>query len=251
MVVCPNDTSIFFAPPREACLTGFDFNDPDGNIVSVTVEPGWIADKRICFHPEDGPNTIILTVSDSYENVASCSTLVYAIQAEPGAIAGVVVDTAASPLAGVSVTIEELFITASTDSLGRFTLPYIIPGEYDIAFSLSRYMDTIAVAVPVVPSDTTRLAITLRSGCTYIAGDANGSGDFNGLDVTYGVNYFKGQGAPPPDTCDCPTWGLLYAAADANGNCNFNGIDITYCVNYLKGIGRPPTSCRECPPNGR
>src|SRR5512147_576165 len=40
--------------------------------------------------------------------------------------------------------------------------------------------------------------------CRYIPGDANGVAPFNGIDVTYSVNYFKGLGPAPPDTCDCP-----------------------------------------------
>lgn len=85
-------------------------------------------------------------------------------------------------------------------------------------------------------------------GCVYISGDANASGVFNGIDVVYSVNYLKGTGAAPPDTCDCPPNGVIYAAADANGNCAFNGIDVTFSVNYLKGQGIGPSPCPDCPP---
>jgi len=60
-------------------------------------------------------------------------------------------------------------------------------------------------------------------------GDANSSGQTNGLDVTYLVNYLKGQG-PAPDP-------LL--AGDANGDCNTNGLDVIYLVNYFKGGSAP------------
>ena len=94
------------------------------------------------------------------------------------------------------------------------------------------------------------IPVTLEviGGCQYIAGDANGNGAFNGIDVSYCVSYLKGSGDAPPNACDCPPHGLLYAAADANGNCQFNGIDVTYCVAYLKGIGPAPQSCADCPP---
>ena len=82
--------------------------------------------------------------------------------------------------------------------------------------------------------------------CDIVLGDANSSGIFNGVDITYSVNYFKGTGAPPPDSCDCPPNGFVYAAADANGNCEFNGLDVTYSVNYLKGFGAAPVRCPEC-----
>jgi hypothetical protein len=64
----------------------------------------------------------------------------------------------------------------------------------------------------------------------YMAGDANDSGNVNGLDVLYLVNYLK-QTGPPPD----PLLG-----GDANGNCLVNGLDVIYLVNYFKGIGFPP-----------
>lgn len=86
--------------------------------------------------------------------------------------------------------------------------------------------------------------------CRYIPGDANSVPPFNGIDVTYSVNYFKGIGPAPPDTCDCPHIGVLLAAADANGDCVYNGIDVTYSINYLKGLGGPPLACQECAPRG-
>jgi hypothetical protein len=64
----------------------------------------------------------------------------------------------------------------------------------------------------------------------YLAGDANGSVDVNGLDVIYLVNYLKGTG-PPPDPV------LL---GDANGDCYTNGLDVIYLVNFFKGLGPPP-----------
>jgi hypothetical protein len=87
------------------------------------------------------------------------------------------------------------------------------------------------------------------SGCPYILGDINGNGAANGIDVTYGVVYFKG-GPPPPVSCpSCPETAPFYAAGDVNGNCVFNGIDISYYVVYLKG-GPALHSCADCPPAG-
>ncbi|OGC90085.1 MAG: hypothetical protein A2W25_11050 [candidate division Zixibacteria bacterium RBG_16_53_22] len=85
---------------------------------------------------------------------------------------------------------------------------------------------------------------------SYVPGDANGDGQFNGLDIVYLVGYFKGFGAPPPFVYhDCPTWGQqLYAAADLNGSCTVNGIDVTYGVAYLKGLQPSIRYCQYCPP---
>jgi hypothetical protein len=81
-----------------------------------------------------------------------------------------------------------------------------------------------------------------------IVGDINGNGQANGIDVTYGVSYFKGGNAPL-NACNCPPTPFpFYAAGDVNGNCAFNGIDITYYVAYLKGSPNPLNFCPTCPP---
>ncbi|UCC79369.1 MAG: right-handed parallel beta-helix repeat-containing protein [Candidatus Zixiibacteriota bacterium] len=82
--------------------------------------------------------------------------------------------------------------------------------------------------------------------CVYAVGDANNSGDFNGLDITYGVAFFKG-GPPPPYQCECTPGNIWYVSGDANGSCNYNGLDITYAVAYLKG-GPDLIPCPDCPP---
>lgn len=70
----------------------------------------------------------------------------------------------------------------------------------------------------------------------YVPGDANGSGDVNGIDVTFLVSYLKGIGLQPEP----------FLAGDANGDCAVNGIDVVYLVSYLKGAGEPPVrgDCR-------
>jgi len=93
---------------------------------------------------------------------------------------------------------------------------------------------------------------TASSGCAYVPGDINGNGSANGIDVTYGVGYFKGGSAPPIDCGSpvgpCPQGSPFYAGGDVNGNCAFNGIDITFFVSYLKG-GQPALLfCPSCSP---
>ncbi len=84
--------------------------------------------------------------------------------------------------------------------------------------------------------------------CIYVAGDVNGNGSANGLDVTYAVNFFKG-GSEPPISCDCPPHGIFFVGGDVNGSCSFNGLDVTYMVNYFKG-GPSYAPCVDCPPTG-
>lgn len=84
--------------------------------------------------------------------------------------------------------------------------------------------------------------------CDYIVGDVNGSDSYNGLDITYGVNYFKSIGLPPTYQCECGSEGVWHVTGDVNASCGYNGLDITYGVTYFKG-GPGPLPCSDCPPN--
>ncbi len=102
---------------------------------------------------------------------------------------------------------------------------------------------------PANPAIDVRVSLAVRTGgpgCNYVMGDINGNGTFDGLDVVYAVNYYKG-GSEPPITCDCPPHGTLFVGGDVNGSCSFNGLDITYIVNYFKG-GPSFEPCASCPP---
>jgi hypothetical protein len=87
-------------------------------------------------------------------------------------------------------------------------------------------------------------------GCDYVVGDVNGSDNYNGLDITYGVNFFK-YGTPEPQ-CDpdCPPCAGWHYCGDVNASCNYNGLDITYGVNYFKYGVPGPVPCDDCPPIG-
>jgi hypothetical protein len=81
---------------------------------------------------------------------------------------------------------------------------------------------------------------------TYVVGDVNGSGVYDGLDIMYGVAFLKG-GPAPTIQCECTEGNILYSAGDVNNSCNYNGLDITYGVAYFKG-GTSPVPCQDCPP---
>jgi len=102
--------------------------------------------------------------------------------------------------------------------------------------------DESALSVPVVFTVTGGGG----PGCHYVVGDINGNGSLNGIDVTYGVSYFKG-GLLPPYSCECTPGNTWFVAGDVNGSCVFNGIDITYLVSYFKG-GAAPRGCASCLP---
>jgi hypothetical protein len=87
------------------------------------------------------------------------------------------------------------------------------------------------------------------AGCPYVTGDVNGSNSYNGLDITYGVSYFKGGNDPfcPHGSCPIPPCDAFFYCGDVNGSCSYNGLDITYGVAYFKG-GPGPIPCADCPP---
>ncbi|UCD95102.1 MAG: hypothetical protein JSU69_03360 [Candidatus Zixiibacteriota bacterium] len=64
----------------------------------------------------------------------------------------------------------------------------------------------------------------------YVAGDADGNGVVNILDVTFIINYLYKNG-PPPNP---------FEAADADGSGSRNILDVTYIINYLYKEGPPP-----------
>jgi hypothetical protein len=103
----------------------------------------------------------------------------------------------------------------------------------------NRLQDSLAIKFYLLPG----------GGCDYTVGDVNGSDNYNGLDITYGVNFFK-YGSPPPqcEVCpNCPDW---WYCGDVNASCNYNGLDITYGVNYFKFGSPGPAPCGDCPPVG-
>jgi hypothetical protein len=83
--------------------------------------------------------------------------------------------------------------------------------------------------------------------CNIVAGDANGDGSANGLDVVFLVNYYKGLGYLY-EFCRCISNLNLHPEADANGDCVNNGLDVTYLVSYLKGYNVELRSCPDCQP---
>jgi hypothetical protein len=80
--------------------------------------------------------------------------------------------------------------------------------------------------------------------CSSIVGDINDDHEVNALDITAGVNYFRG-GEIPTASCYCGASGDVRVSGDVNGTCIFNGIDVTYYVNYLKG-GPGLRACPTC-----
>jgi hypothetical protein len=152
-------------------------------------------------------------------------------------------------------------IGANGDSLWAATYDYDgIAGDSDDSFETRVYPDGDIMVFGYADvqtgsgADNDCWAIKIHdgalqpSGCEYVAGDVNGSESLNGLDVTYGVAFFKG-GPVPPYECECTPGNTWYVAGDVNGSCSYNGLDITYLVSFFKG-GPGVIPCADCPPSG-
>jgi hypothetical protein len=116
----------------------------------------------------------------------------------------------------------------------------LTPGDYSGTLNfVSNDNNHLAGLVPV--------NVNVRAGgCDYVVGDVNNSGEYNGLDVTYSVSYFKG-GPEPPLICECLPGEFWFVSGDVNNSCSYNGLDVTYGVAYFKG-GPDPGPCQDCPP---
>jgi hypothetical protein len=161
----------------------------------------------------------------------------------------------------------------STDLSDGFLAPGAPAQDFDIIMDASELTSgTYTGAINIESNDPdepmTSINVTFvvgggGGGCVYIPGDINNFGGANGIDVTFGVSYFKGGAVPPidcnppctlvpdgpdPGTDPDPAPDPFFAAGDVNGNCQFNGIDVTYFVAYLKEQQPALLYCPTCPP---
>ena len=157
------------------------------------------------------------------------------------------------PLASVLVEAMGPSDTMSTmtNATGYYSLK--LSGEptwtADVTFHKPGFGDTTVSGYQFAAGDSTQLDVPMCSGeCSYIVGNVNGDTLYNGLDIIYGVAYFKG-GSVPKDSCDCPPHGTWwYASGTVNGDCLYNGVDIGYGVSYLSGNQDSLVACPSCPP---
>jgi hypothetical protein len=138
-----------------------------------------------------------------------------------------------------------ILVSTTTDLLPGDTLIFDVPdGPPSDPHLYGRALTSTPSGIAI--SEIVWRADIYPGGCEYVVGDVNGSDNYNGLDITYGVAYFKGGNAPMCVDCPlCPGW---WYCGDVNGSCNYNGLDITYGVNYFKGVGPNPMPCDDCPP---
>jgi len=254
VAISPNDTTILVCSLSEICLHGFSASDPDNNLDTVYAQGGTLAGDSVCFNPIVGINTLRLIAvdTDGFSDTSvtlvtvnlnhipdaqsPSDTIIYGGHYSPICLHGFGVNDQDGNL-DTAYAIEGLWVG---DSL------CFIPSERENLLRL------VAIDSCGMTDTATTMVIFISISCGYHPGDINGSGQANGIDVTYGVSYLKGGNAPHPCSCWCPPWPWpFYASMDVNGNCAANGIDITYFVNYLKGQQPSLLYCDDCPPPGR
>ena len=200
------------------------------------------------FCPQENTGVIVLTNGESaYTWYTIMDHLLDYEDGPPGFVMGVVSDQSTQEVENAYVRLEGFPRWDYSDAGGGYAIGGISNGTYDISFTRAGYADTIVQDVSVALGETTYVDMIMHSACDYVVGDVNGSGDYNGLDITYGVAFFKGGNSPTYE-CECGQTGSWYVAGDVNGSCNYNGLDVTYGVNYFKG-GTGPIPCPSCPPN--
>ncbi len=125
---------------------------------------------------------------------------------------------------GDTIHIANFFMHTANDSslLGQTVCPFVEGINPTIGTTRWGLINGVDSRIPA-------LTFSCLYFVDYLAGDANGSGFVNGLDVTYLVAYLKGY-VPPPDPI---------LSADSNGDCEVNGLDVSYLVAFFKG-GPPP-----------
>jgi hypothetical protein len=120
-------------------------------------------------------------------------------------------------------------------------------GEYCMRFAVLFGYDPWATQADSVDVAFCLLGPAGGDCCEYIPGDVNGSDSYNGLDITYGVAFFKGGADPLCPGCTVDNCGAWNYCGDVNGSNSYNGLDITYGVAFFKG-GPGPIFPPDCPP---
>ncbi len=112
---CPGDVAVYVSGfPAQVCVDGFYCDDPDGNLLSCTVDFGTLTGNTVCFTAtQEDVYTITLTATDDCGTTrlsATCATKV-SVMLMPTSCMAVKIDKTHDALQGhyeqVSITIED------------------------------------------------------------------------------------------------------------------------------------------------
>ncbi|MEE8576300.1 MAG: hypothetical protein V3T31_03515, partial [candidate division Zixibacteria bacterium] len=73
---CPGTLELFVCDLSPIIVTGFEYDDPDGNLISAEVDNGTLIEGDVTLTPIEGENIITLTVTDECGETATCQTTV-------------------------------------------------------------------------------------------------------------------------------------------------------------------------------
>jgi hypothetical protein len=221
------------------CVTAVDITDPSAmSVASVISDSHTVDDIKIkgnyAFYTA-GADSLGIKVAD----ISNPHNIRQVAGAEIGGV-GSMIDINGN-YAFVTCTYQGIRAINITNALN----PFLVASSTEYG----RVMDVAAFGQYAFAGCNDSLKVLLLTvNCSDIAGDADGDGTLNGIDVIYSVNYLKGIGSSPcPSFCEPPV-GTLFKDADSNGSCSFNGVDVTYTVNYLKYGLAIPVSCPDCNP---
>jgi CubicO group peptidase (beta-lactamase class C family) len=207
-------------------------------------------ETRMFFEPDENTGVIVLTNGEPNYTLGAMVNHLFEYAAGPaGIVAGVVTDQSTNPIENVYAKILGEKRSDYSNQNGAFVIGGLVTGSFDVRFRHADYEEVVVEDVSVVIGETTYVDIFMQPPCDYVVGDVNGSDSYNGLDITYGVAFFKGGPAPhcPLGSCYIPPCDAFFYCGDVNGSCSYNGLDITYGVAYFKG-GAAPIPCSNCPP---
>ncbi len=146
-----------------------------------------------------------------------------------GMIAGIVIDSDSLPVGGAIVYLNGHEHEDTTIATGLFMMNDVEPGTYSMTIEHPNYQDSTLTNIAVNVGGTKDKVIML-SGCSFMAGDADGSLSVTISDVVYLVNYIFGGGAAPSPI----------DVGDTNCDGQFNISDAVHLINFIFSGGAPP-----------
>ncbi len=186
------------------------------------------SDAACCWQTREWPNDdymVIAKASDAYGNVTYCSMAVRT--ANFFAFNGTVTTSDSNPDSAGSVVRIPLFgMSDSTDEGGTYGFEDVPAGTYEVRFSRAGYLsvDTLLKFAFPVTMDI------ILDPASYVAGDADGSGEIDIDDVVFLIAYIFSSGpAPAP-----------YVSGDADGSGCIDIDDVVYLIDHIFGGDVPP-----------
>lgn len=120
-----------------------------------------------------------------------------------GTIGGVVSDPTGAPIQGATVTVTEVHtgthVPTVSDSAGKYTAPFLLPGEYDIAVKMQGFKEYLRKGVHVGADDHVTIDVALVLGDVATSVEVSGGAPILNTD-----NATVGQTVTTQEMADLP-----------------------------------------------